>query len=121
MRVCGQQTGWVYIWVLVHNPVPSVRGAKQVDEDNVLLRDVVLLENLDRLAHLVPRPHDGVEEQHLPVGDVVRELSKDHVRLMGLRVTVHQHLAREGLVFSKVVESKLYRKRRVLTRNGSKI
>lgn len=100
-----------YIWKLLDYPVPGVRSAEQVDEYDVLLGNVVLLQHLDRLAHLVTgpggcflrwilhchsnlhQPHDGVEQQHLPARDVVRELGEDHVSLVCLGVAVHQHLA----------------------------
>ena len=99
-----------YIWKLLDYPVPGVRSAEQVDEYNVLLGNVMLLEHLDRLAHLVTgpedcvlslaikintndQPHDGVKQQHLPARDVVRKLGEDHVSLVCLGVAVHQHLA----------------------------
>ena len=97
-----------HVRVLLHNSAGRCRSTEQVDQDDVFLGHLVLLEYLDGLAHLVTRAHNGVEQEnldkeevrihkasklgevnycsHLPVCDIIRKFSEDHMSLMCVRV-----------------------------------
>ena len=45
----------LHVRELLHDPVPGLGGAEEVDEDDVLLRHVVLLQHLDCFTHFVAR------------------------------------------------------------------
>ena len=82
-----------HIRILVNNPPGSSRGAEQVDQDDVLLRNLVLLQHLHCFADFVARAHDWVEQEHLSVGNVIRELCINHMFLVGVTVRVDQDLS----------------------------
>lgn len=45
----------LHVRELLHDPVPGLGGTEQVDQDDVLLRHVVLLQHLDCFTHFVTR------------------------------------------------------------------
>ena len=45
----------LHVRVLLHDPVARLGRAEQVDQDDVLLRHVVLLQHLDCFTHFVTR------------------------------------------------------------------
>ena len=45
----------LHVRVLLDDPVPGLGGAEQVDQDDVLLRHVVLLQHLDGFTDFVTR------------------------------------------------------------------
>ena len=45
----------LHVRELLHDPVPGLGGTEQVDQDDVLLRHVVLLQHLDCFTHFVAR------------------------------------------------------------------
>merc|ERR1719244_1553578 len=79
-----------HVRILSHDPVPGIRGAEKVDQDDVVLRHIMVLEHLHSFAHFVPRPHDGIEEENLSCGNIIRKLGKYNMSFMSLRVTVNQ-------------------------------
>ena len=82
-----------HIRILVNNPPGSSRGAEQVDQDDVLLRNLVLPQHLHCFADFVARAHDWVEQEHLSVGNVIWELCINHMFLVGVTVRVNQDLS----------------------------
>ena len=45
----------LHVRELLHDPVPGLGGTEQVDQDDMLLRHVVLLQHLDCFTHFVTR------------------------------------------------------------------
>ena len=62
VELCGQDS---HVGILVNNPPGGSRSAEQVDQDDVILRNLVLLQHLHCFAHFVPRTHDWVEQENL--------------------------------------------------------
>ena len=62
MELCGQNS---HIGILVHNPPGCSRSAEQVDQDDVVLRHLVLLQHLHGFANFIARAHDWVEQENL--------------------------------------------------------
>jgi len=71
----------------------SARSAKQVDQDDMFLRNLVVDKHVDSLADFVSCSHDGVEEEDFPLGNVRGELGEDDSGLVSLRVRVDEDLA----------------------------
>ena len=90
MELSGEN---LHIGELLDDPVPRHGSAEQVDQDDVFLRHVVLLQDLNCLAHFVARPHDGIEQENFPACNIVGELCEHDVCLVCLGVAVHQDLA----------------------------
>ena len=82
-----------HVGILVNNPLGSSRSAEQVDQDDVLLRNLVLLQHLHCFANFVARTHDWVEQENFSVGDVIWELCKNHMCLVSVTVRIDKDFA----------------------------
>ena len=82
-----------HIGILVNNPPGSSRSAEQVDQDDVILRNLMLLQHLHCFANFVARAHDWVEQENLSVSNVIWEFGKNHVCLVSVTVGINKDLA----------------------------
>ena len=82
-----------HIGILIDDPPRSSRSAEQIDQDDVVFGNLVLLQHLHCFANFIARAHDWVEQENFSVGDVIWELCKDHVCLMGVTVRIDKDLA----------------------------
>ena len=69
------------------------RSAEECQQDDVLLLDAVLAHHVQRAHDSVARVHDGVHQEHLPLGHVLRELGVDDARLVRVHVGGDEDLA----------------------------